>query len=76
MTKKATTKKTKTDDTATDELTISDIARELKLDPKRARATLRAAGKKAVDGRWPTVKRDSKAHTDIVALLTTTDDTK
>lgn len=71
MTKKAT-KKTE----PTDELTISDIARELKLDPKRARAALRAAGKKAVDGRWPTVKRDSKAHLDIVALLTTTDDTK
>lgn len=51
-------------------LSVSDIARELGLDPKRARAKLRSKGEGAVEGRWPKVKRDSKDHKALVALLT------
>lgn len=50
-------------------LSVSQIAQELGLDPKRARAKLRAAGQSATEGRWSLVKRDSKEHKQLVALL-------
>lgn len=62
---KAEAKKTKAG-----ELTVSDIARELKLSPKIARGKLRKAGQKAKVGRRPTYKRDSADHKRIVATLT------
>jgi hypothetical protein len=58
-------------------LSVSDIAREMKLEPKNVRAKLRSAADvgpfgfdRAPDGRWPLVERDSKEHKAIVALLT------
>lgn len=53
-----------------DMLSVSDVARELGLDPKRARAKLRALGQSATEGRWPKVKRGSKKHQELVDLLT------
>lgn len=50
-------------------LTVSDVARELGIDPKQARAKLRRDGSRAPDGRWPKMKRDSKEHTDIISFL-------
>lgn len=51
-------------------LSISDIARDLEIEPKAARAKLRRVKGKAEEGRWPKVKRDSKEHKELVALLT------
>lgn len=51
-------------------LSVSDVARELGLDPKRARAKLRSAGQSSNEGRWSKVKRDSKEHKELVAMLT------
>jgi hypothetical protein len=51
------------------ELTIADIAAELKMTPKVVRGTLRRKGLKAVDGHWPTVKRGTGKHCRIVNLL-------
>lgn len=51
------------------ELSVSDVASECGVDPKRARARLRAAGKTAIEGRWPTVKRGSKEHDELVGIL-------
>lgn len=50
-------------------LSVSDVARELGLDPKRARAKLRASGQAANEGRWPLVKRDSDEHEALIAIL-------
>ena len=61
----ATTKATKTPTVAiptTDLLSVSDVAREASIDPKAARAALRAAGRKPKDGRWPKVARGSAEH--------------
>ena len=52
------------------DVTVSDIARSLNINPKIARAKLRQAGLKAVDGRWPVVQRDSPDYKTIVATLT------
>lgn len=52
-----------------DMMSVSDVARELGLDPKRARAKLRAGGQAATEGRWPKVKRGSKKYQELVALL-------
>jgi hypothetical protein len=51
-------------------LTVKEIARELKMNGKVARAKLRRAGMKSEKGRWPEVARDSKEHLAIVAVLT------
>lgn len=50
-------------------LTVSDIAREMGIEPKVARARLRKDGTRAKDGRWPTVTRDSEAHKALIAKL-------
>lgn len=50
-------------------LSVSDIARELGLDPKAARSKLRKARGKATEGRWPKVERDSKEFNELVAIL-------
>lgn len=50
-------------------LSVSDIARELNIDPKRARARLRASGKAAADGRWPLVPRGSEDHTALERII-------
>ena len=65
-TKKAKKEEPKEDD---DMMSVSDVARELNIDPKRARARLRAAGQAATEGRWPKVKRGSKKYQELVALL-------
>lgn len=50
-------------------LSVSDIARELGIDPKRARARLRASGKAAADGRWPLVARGSEEHVAMSGII-------
>lgn len=50
-------------------LSVSDVAKACGLDAKRARAKLRAAGKTAVEGRWPKVTKGSKEHDELIALL-------
>lgn len=54
-------------------LSVSDVARELGIDPKRARARLRASGGSAVEGRWPKVLRGSKEHDALVGALSATE---
>jgi O6-methylguanine-DNA--protein-cysteine methyltransferase len=54
---------------AGDMLTVSDIARELGIDPKVARAKLRRTGASATEGRWAKIKRDSKEHKDLIKLI-------
>lgn len=56
-----------------DMLTVGDVARELGIDPKRARARLRASGQSAVEGRWPKVKRQSPEHDALIAALSATE---
>lgn len=51
-------------------LTVSDVAREQGVDPKVARAALRAAGKKAKGRRWPTFRRGSRTHREVLAAIT------
>ena len=67
--KPAAKKPTKTNVQPPDELTVSDVAREHGVDPKKARAALRAAGMKSKDGRWPTFKRDSKQHREVLGAI-------
>ncbi len=55
-----------------DILTVSDVAAEVGIEPKVARQRLRKDGARAIDGRWPTVTRDSKEHQALVAKLTAT----
>lgn len=55
-------------------LTVSDVARELGIDPKAARAKLRRDGSRAPDGRWPKVTKGSKEYADLVARLQGDDD--
>lgn len=55
-------------------LSVSQVAAELGLDPKRARAKLRGAGQAANEGRWPLVKRDSKEHKALIDLLKPSDE--
>lgn len=54
---------------ASGELTVVDVAHSLKLDPKIARAKLRRAGMSATEGRYPTMAKGSRAHTQILAIL-------
>lgn len=51
-------------------LSVSDVAREMGIDPKVARAKLRRMGQAATEGRWAKVKRDSREHKALVAALT------
>jgi hypothetical protein len=60
-------------------LSVSDVAREAGVDPKRARARMRAAVEKNLtpgptEGRWPLVDRDSDLHKEWVAIINPTDD--
>lgn len=51
-------------------MSVSDVAREAKVDPKQARARLRKArGGNAKDGRWETVTRGSKEHAALLAII-------
>lgn len=50
-------------------LSVSDIARELNIDPKRARARLRASGRAAAEGRWPLVTRGSEEHVALSTII-------
>lgn len=50
-------------------LSVSDIAREIGIDPKVARAKLRRYGEKAEDGRWPRVKPNSKDHKAMIDTM-------
>lgn len=50
-------------------LSVSDVAREIGVDPKRARARLRAARGKATDGRWDTVARGSDEMKALIEII-------
>jgi hypothetical protein len=50
-------------------LTVSGVAREHGVDPKVARAALRAAGMKSKDGRWPTFRRGSLTHRKVLGAI-------
>lgn len=50
-------------------LSIVEVAEELGISAKVARAKLRRKGMKANEGRWPTFKRDSVEHKDFINLL-------
>lgn len=50
-------------------ITVVDVAEELNIDPKVARAKLRRKGMKSNEGRWPRFKRDSAEHKDMIKLL-------
>lgn len=50
-------------------LSVSDVAREVGVDPKKARAALRRAGKGADGKRYATVQRGSDEHAALVLLL-------
>lgn len=50
-------------------LSVSQVAQEIGIDPKQARAKLRRDGTRAPDGRWPKVLRDSEEHTELVSFL-------
>lgn len=52
-----------------DLISVVDVAQDLNIDPKVARAKLRRRGLKANEGRWPTFKRDSVEHKDFIKLL-------
>lgn len=51
------------------ELTIVDIAEEINMNPKVARAKLRRANLHSNEGRWPKIKKGSSEHKDMIALL-------
>jgi DNA repair ATPase RecN len=51
------------------QLTVVDIAIEIGMNPKVARAKLRRANLHSNEGRWPTYKKGSAEHKDIIALL-------
>lgn len=67
--KKTLTETKKPEDKKADEITVVDVAADMNMDPKVARAKLRRAGKKANEGRWPTFKRGSTEHNAFIALL-------
>lgn len=50
-------------------MSVSDIARSCGVDPKRARARLRAAGLGAIEGRWPMIDKDSKLFKEYCAII-------
>lgn len=51
------------------ELSVADVAREMGINPKVARAKLRRHNIRAKDGRHARVMRDTPAYTALVALL-------
>lgn len=55
-------------------ITVVDVAEEMNIDPKVARAKLRRKGMKSNEGRWPRFKRNSDEHKDFIKLLRGTDD--
>jgi len=55
-------------------LSVSDVARELGVDPKRARARLRAAGLGAIEGRWQTVERGTPLFAEWSSIINPTDE--
>ena len=50
-------------------LSVVQIASELSINPKVARAKLRRRGLVATNGRWASVKRDSAEHKTIIEQL-------
>lgn len=54
---------------AEDSLTVVDVAVEEGLNPKVARAKLRRSGFRSNEGRWPTVKRGSTEHKELIECL-------
>lgn len=50
-------------------LSISQIAKEVGLNPKVARAKLRRKGRIANEGRWPTVTKGSEEHKELINIL-------
>lgn len=56
-----------TDDDTT--VSVADIARELNISPKVARARLRRSGATRDGKRWGRVERDSDAHRELIAIV-------
>ncbi len=50
-------------------ISVADVARELKINPKVARAKLRRRGQTSSDGRWGRFMRGSPDHKAIVKVL-------
>jgi len=50
-------------------LSVADVAEEIGMNPKVARAKLRRKGKKSNEGRWEMMKRNSDAHKDLIVFL-------
>lgn len=50
-------------------ISVADVARDLGINPKVARAKLRRRGMQSADGRWPKFERDSETHKEYVAAL-------
>lgn len=67
--KKAKVAKADAPTKSSDDLSVADIARELGINPKVARAKLRRHKMQSADGRWPTVRRNSKDYKKIVDVL-------
>jgi hypothetical protein len=53
-----------------EQLTVADVARELGVDPKKARAALRATGMRASKGKWPAFRRGGQLHRQVLAATT------
>lgn len=62
-------KEAKRKESAEGMLTVVQIAEAIGMDPKVARAKLRRKGLKSNEGRWSSIKKDSKEHKEIVDLL-------
>ena len=68
--KKAKKEAKKTEGTPdTNTISVANLARELGIDPKKARAKLRKAGWSAEGKRYPDVIRDSKQFDEVVDII-------
>lgn len=65
----ATTDATPEPTPAAEELSVAEVAREMGINPKVARAKLRRHNIRAKDGRHARVMRDTPAYAALVALL-------
>lgn len=63
-------KEAKRKEEADNMLTIVQVAAELNINPKVARAKLRRKKFHSNEGRWPAVKRDSREHKELIEVLT------
>lgn len=50
-------------------ISVAELARELQIDPKLARAKLRRKGYKSSEGHWPVMERGGKLFNEIKGIL-------